>query len=183
MSRFQTASPKKAESPDSASADKTDDSGRQRENELIAVASFAGVMQGFNQWARMVWKKNPQLLGYYKTKRLAWIAKQLELFETDSLYRASCGIGDFSIYPYDRESGKFSSEPVYAFSKEELQEYLLFEARSFVPDADDNSRAMEDFFTNYGKNWWFRGLPECWQEFDECCDNPGYQENTLRWDA
>jgi len=161
------------------------DDSEQRANELLAEAAAAGTMKGFNTWARAAWKKNPQFLDFYKTKRLAHVAYLLKLYDAEERYRVSCRNGDFPIFIYDQETQSFFSEPVLAESREELQEYLLLEARSFIPDANDMSPAMDQFFTEYGIDWWFRGLPECWQEFDERCPNPGYQKEkgTLSWDA
>ena len=46
--------------------------------ELEADVQFLGYMEGVEAWARAAWKKNPQLLEFYKTVRLSQVATDLD---------------------------------------------------------------------------------------------------------
>lgn len=62
-----------------------------------------------------------------------------------------------------------------------MKKILLDSVRSFVPDPDDMSPEMEDYFFDYGSDWMARGIPTCWQEYNEYCRNPCY-DGSLSWD-
>ena len=148
---------------------------------LEACAAFAGMCGNAGKWARDVWRKNPQLKDFYRIKTLSQVDNALYTYDKWEEAREEYRNGSMTAYFYDKSSGKDIKKRIYANSKEELKKILLAEARSFEPDPDDHSRVMNKYFKDTGMDWMTRGLPTCWQDYDEVCRNPGY-DGSLSWD-
>ncbi|MDY6377030.1 MAG: hypothetical protein SPL69_13095 [Succinivibrionaceae bacterium] len=146
---------------------------------LRGEAVFLGVMEGVEGWARIIWKKNPQLLDFYKTGRLASVASKLQNYGSNENLRfiwAKVGV------PVDFFNGQdFEWRIVKVESCDELKKALVESARSFIPDADNMSPGMESWFWDTGIDWMNRGVPTRWQEFNEYCSDPDY-DGSLSWD-
>lgn len=146
--------------------------------ELEADVQFLGYMEGVEAWARAAWKKNPQLLEFYKTVRLSQVATDLDQYDhfekVREAWRNGRGVSFFN-------GQKFEERIVIVGTREELKKVLLDSVRSFVPDPDDMSPEMENYFFHYGSSWMDRGLPTCWQEYNSSCFNPDY-DGSLSWD-
>ena len=146
---------------------------------LKGEAVFLGMIEGVEIWALQVWKKNPQLLDIYKTARLSSVADKLQNYDKDENLRfiwKEIGV------PVDFFNGNdFEWRTVKATSREELKKALMESARSFIPDAGKMSPGMESWFWNAGNHWISNGIPVRWQDFNEYCSNPDYDES-LSWD-
>ena len=138
-----------------------------------------GMMEGVEGWARAVWKKNPQLLDYYKTNCLSQVAGRLDEYDEFEGVRENWRNNGKPVCFFNGKD--FEWRTVKAESRGELKKILLDAVRSFVPDADNMSPAMESWFYEVGNNWMTKGCPTCWQEFNECCSNRDYDES-LSWD-
>ena len=57
--------------------------------ELEADIKFLGFIETVEGWARAVWKKNPQLLDFYKTVRLSQVAWDLDVYDKSEKVRGS----------------------------------------------------------------------------------------------
>jgi len=163
---------------------------------LKGEAVFLGMTEGVEGWARIIWKKNPQLLDFYKTCRLASVAGKLQSYDSNENLRF---IWRKTGVPADFFNGKdFEWRTVKAENRDELKKALMESARSFIPDANNMCPAMETWFWNAGNHWmsntaldmWSRNagnrwlsnrIPECWQDFNEYCSNPEY-DGSLSWD-
>jgi len=163
---------------------------------LKGEAVFLGITEGVEGWARIIWKKNPQLLDFYKTCRLASVAGKLQNYDSNENLRF---IWRKTGVPADFFNGKdFEWRTVKAENRDELKKALMESARSFIPDANNMSPAMEMWFWNAGNHWmsntalkmwssndgnrWLsNSIPECWQDFNEYCSNPEY-DGSLSWD-
>lgn len=163
---------------------------------LKGEAVFLGMTEGVEGWARIIWKKNPQLLDFYKTCRLASVAGKLQSYDSNENLRF---IWRKTGVPADFFNGKdFEWRTVKAENRDELKKALMESARSFIPDANNMSPAMETWFWNAGNHWmsntplemwsgntgnrWLsNSIPECWQDFNEYCSNPEY-DGSLSWD-
>ena len=148
--------------------------------ELEADIKFLGFIETVEGWARAVWKKNPQLLDFYKTVRLSQVAWDLDVYDKSEKVRGSWRKGQQVVF-YNNQEHKDESRVVKANSRDELKKILLDSVRSFVPDPDDMSPEMEDYFFDYGSDWMARWIPTCWQEYNEYCRNPDY-DGSLSWD-
>ena len=148
---------------------------------LEARVAFVGMMDETEDWARAIWRHNPQFLVFYKTNRLANIEDNLYSYDKWDSVREEYRTGKRTAVFYDKAAGKDVEKIVYANSREELKRILLAEARSFIPDPDDHSKVMSDYFDHYGTRWMSRGLPTRWQEFNGACLNPDYN-GSLSWD-
>lgn len=145
---------------------------------LRGEAVFLGMIEGVEIWARKAWKKNPQLLDFYKTARLSSVAEKLQNYDKDEILRNICK--DVGV-PVDFFDGKdFEWRNVKAENREQLKKALMDSARSFIPDANNMGPGMEMWFWNAGNHWMNSGIPERWQEFNEYCSNPDYDES-LSW--
>lgn len=146
---------------------------------LKGEAVFLGMMEGVEGWARIIWKKNPQLLDFYKTGRLASVASKLQNYGSNENLRfiwAKVGV------PVDFFNGQdFEWRIVKVESCDELKKALMESVRSFIPDANNMSPAMEMWFLNAGNHWMGNGVPERWQDLNEYCINPEY-DCSLFWD-
>ena len=151
----------------------------QLSQELEGDVKFLGMMEGVEGWARAVWKKNPQLMDFYKTDRLATIAGKLSDYDNDETVRNTW---KNTGRPLDFFNGQdFEWRNIKAGSREELKKALMESARSFIPDADNMSPGMESWFWDTGIDWMNRGVPTRWQEFNEYCSDPDY-DGSLSWD-
>ena len=148
---------------------------------LVASNAFCSMPKGAEAWARAAWKLNPQFKNFYRMKTLAQVDNALYTYDKWEEAREEYRNGSMTAYFYDKSSGKDIKKRIYANSKEELKKILLAEARSFEPDPDDHSRVMNKYFKDTGMDWMTRGLPTCWQDYDEVCRNPGY-DGSLSWD-
>ena len=148
---------------------------------LDARAAFWDMLESAEGWARAIWKKNPQLKEFYRMKRLAQVDNDLYSYDKWEKTRDSYRNGRRTAYFYEKASGKDFEKTIYANSKEELKKILLASARSFEPDPDDHSKVMKEYFDGRGIDWMSRGLPSCWQKYDEVCLNPNY-DGSLSWD-
>jgi hypothetical protein len=148
---------------------------------LETRVAFVGMMDETEDWARAIWRHNPQFLDFYKTSRLANIEDHLYDYDKWDSVREDYRNGRRTAFFYDKAAGKDVEKIVYADSREELKRILLAEARSFIPDPDDHGKEMNEFFDEYGRNWMMRGLPTRWQEFFGACMNPDYN-GSLSWD-
>ena len=181
-------------------------SGEEKREESIAEGNlsrrlkgevvFLGMVEGVEGWARIIWKKNPQLLDFYKTGRLASVAGKLQNYDSNENLRF---IWRKTGVPADFFNGKdFEWRTVKAENRDELKKALMESAMSFIPDANNMSPAMEMWFWNAGNHWmsntalkmwssndgnrWLsNSIPECWQDFNEYCSNPEY-DGSLSWD-
>ena len=163
---------------------------------LRGEAVFLGMTEGVEGWARIIWKKNPQLLDFYKTCRLASVAGKLQNYDSNENLRF---IWRKTGVPVDFFNGQdFEWRNVKAENRDELKKALMESARSFIPDANNMCPAMELWFWNAGNHWmsntplemwsgntgnrWLsNSIPECWQDFNEYCSNPEY-DGSLSWD-
>lgn len=163
---------------------------------LKGEAVFLGMTEGVEGWARIIWKKNPQLLDFYKTCRLASVAGKLQSYDSNENLRF---IWRKTGVPADFFNGKdFEWRTVKAENRDELKKALMESARSFIPDANNMCPAMELWFWNAGNHWmsntplemwsgntgnrWLsNSIPEGWQDFNEYCSNPEY-DGSLSWD-
>ena len=146
--------------------------------QLVEKVKFLGYIEHTEAWARVAWKKNPQLLDFYKTVRLSQVAFNLDKYDKFDNEREAWRQG--STLPFFNGE-KFEHRVVTAGSREELKKVLLESVRSFVPDPDDMSPVMENYFFDRGEDWMSRGIPTCWQEYNKYCFNPDY-DGSLSWD-
>ena len=164
-------------------------SGEEKREESIAEGNlsrrlkgevvFLGMVEGVEGWARIIWKKNPQLLDFYKTGRLASVAGKLQNYDSNENLRF---IWRKTGVPADFFNGKdFEWRTVKAENRDELKKALMESAMSFIPDANNMCPAMETWFWNAGNRWLSNRIPECWQDFNEYCSNPEY-DGSLSWD-
>lgn len=148
---------------------------------LEARVAFAGMLDNAEKWAREVWRKNPQLREFYRMKTLAQIDDDLHSWDKWEDIRDDYRNGSYTAFFYNKATGRDIKKAIHANSREELKKILLAEARSFEPDPDDHRKVMREYFNDRGIDWMTRGLPTCWQEYDEACLNPGY-DGSLSWD-
>lgn len=148
---------------------------------LEARVAFAGMIAEAGNWARAVWRLNPQFLDYYALNRLASIEDALYSYDIWDSVKEDYRTGKRTAVFYDKDSGRDIRKIVIANSHDELKLILLAEARSFVPNPNDHSPVMNHFFQYYGSRWISLGLPTCWQEFNGICVNPDYADS-LSWD-
>ena len=150
--------------------------------ELLGKIRLLVFLEGLESWARDSWRKNPRLIEFYKMSRLSQVASDLEDYDRDDAARDSWRKGR----PVPSFDGKdFGFITVAARNRAELKKKLMDAARSFLPDPEVRSPALDDFFCECGKRWMLGlsagHLPECWQDFYDCCLNPCY-DGSLSWD-
>ena len=151
----------------------------QLSQELEGDVKFLGMMEGVEGWARALWKKNPQLLDFYKTNCLSQVAADLDDYDNSEGVRENWRKNGKPVSFFNGRD--FDWRNVKAGSREELKKILLDSVRSFVPNADDMSPEMEGWFWEVGNNWMINGCPTCWQDLYEYCGNPDY-DGSLSWD-
>ena len=112
-------------------------------HDLKAKIQFLGFLSTTEAWARVAWKKNPQLLDFYRINRLSWIAWKLEEYDRyEDVRNGWAEVGR----PVSFFNGKdFEYRTVVAYSRNELKKKLLAAVRTFVPDPDiKGSPAMDN---------------------------------------
>ena len=165
------------ESPDDEESESAEESGLSGE-----AADLWDMTEDPEKWARDAWRKHPELRDFYRTKTLAWIDSELRAYDkADEFEREQFRDGWYDAYFYNKATGRDRKKAIHANSREELKKIRLAEARSFEPDPDDHRKVMRDYFEDRGCDWMCRGLPACWQEYDEACPNPHY-DGSLSWD-
>lgn len=140
------------------------------------------IIEHAEKWARDAWRKHPELRDFYRTNALARIDAELRSYDrADKIIRELYSSGWYDAYFYNKATGRDREKAIHANSREELKKIRLAEARSFEPDPDDHRKVMRDYFEDRGSDWMCRGLPTCWQEYEEVCRNPHY-DGSLSWD-
>ena len=90
--------------------------------QLVEKVKFLGYIEHTEAWARVAWKKNPQLLDFYKTVRLSQVAFNLDKYDKFDNEREAWRQG--STLPFFNGE-KFEHRVVTAGSREELKKVLL----------------------------------------------------------
>lgn len=103
------------------------------------------------------WRKNPRLIEFYKMSRLSQVASDLEDYDRDDAARDSWRKGR----PVPSFDGKdFGFITVAARNRAELKKKLMDAARSFLPDPELRSPAMDDFSASAEKDGCLDSAPD-----------------------